>query len=144
MQADFWLKKWASGQIGFHLPDVNPYLQRYWPALQIPAQARVLVPLCGKSLDLRWLAHQGHRVLGVELSETAIRDFFVEQQLEPEVSERGAFNVYRAASIEVWCGDFFALTAEDVADCVALYDRAALIGTWRTYKVSCWRVCKGC
>ncbi|MNG14182.1 Thiopurine S-methyltransferase [compost metagenome] len=27
----------------------------------------------------------------------------------------------------MWCGDFFELTAGDVADCAGLYDRAALI-----------------
>ena len=127
MQPEFWHKKWASNQIGFHLPQVNPYLQRHWPELAIPARARVLVPLCGKSLDLLWLAGQGHQVLGIELSQTAVEDFFSEQQLAPEVSDAGAFKVYRAGAIELWCGDFFALTARDVADCAALYDRAALI-----------------
>ena len=127
MQPEFWHKKWASNQIGFHLPQVNPYLQRHWPELAIPARARVLVPLCGKSLDLLWLAGQGHRVLGIELSQTAVENFFSEQQLAPEVSDAGAFKVYRAGAIELWCGDFFALTARDVADCAALYDRAALI-----------------
>ena len=127
MQPEFWHKKWASNQIGFHLPQVNPYLQRHWPELAIPARARVLVPLCGKSLDLLWLAGQGHQVLGIELSQTAVEDFFSEQQLAPEVSNAGAFKVYRAGAIELWCGDFFALTARDVADCAALYDRAALI-----------------
>jgi len=29
--------------------------------------------------------------------------------------------------IEVWCGDFFALDADALRDCTALYDRAALI-----------------
>ena len=127
MQPEFWHKKWASNQIGFHLPQVNPYLQRHWPELAIPARARVLVPLCGKSLDLLWLAGQGHQVLGIELSQTAVENFFSEQQLAPEVSDAGAFKVYRAGAIELWCGDFFALTARDVADCAALYDRAALI-----------------
>ena len=127
MQPEFWQKKWASNQIGFHLPQVNPYLQRYWPDLAIPTQARVLVPLCGKSLDLLWLAGRGHRVLGIELAEKAVEDFFVEQSLQPQVSEQGAFKVYRAGLIELWCGDVFALTATDVADCTALYDRAALI-----------------
>lgn len=75
MQPEFWHKKWASNQIGFHLPDVNPYLQRFWPGLNLAAQARVLVPLCGKSLDLLWLAGRGHRVLGIELSEKAVEDF---------------------------------------------------------------------
>lgn len=127
MQPEFWQKKWASNQIGFHLPQVNPYLQRYWPDLAIPTQARVLVPLCGKSLDLLWLAGRGHRVLGIELAEKAVEDFFAEQSLQPQVSEQGAFKVCRAGLIELWCGDVFALTATDVADCTALYDRAALI-----------------
>jgi thiopurine S-methyltransferase len=127
MQPEFWHKKWASNQIGFHLPQVNPYLQRFWPQLDLEDSARVLVPLCGKSLDLLWLAHCGHEVLGVELSEKAVEDFFSEHQLDPAVSEQGPFNVYRAGSIELWCGDFFALTPGDVADCSALYDRAALI-----------------
>lgn len=124
MQPEFWHKKWDSGQIGFHLADVNPYLQRHWA---VPATARVLVPLCGKSLDLAWLAGRGHQVLGIELSEKAIEDFFSEQQIQPLISEKGAFKVYHSESIELWCGDFFALTAGDVADCTALYDRAALI-----------------
>ncbi|PYC13216.1 thiopurine S-methyltransferase [Pseudomonas jessenii] len=124
MQPEFWHKKWASGQIGFHLPEVNPYLQRHWAA---PASARVLVPLCGKTLDLAWLAGRGHRVLGIELSEKAVESFFSEHQVQPQISEKGAFKVYRSDAFELWCGDFFALTASDVADCTALYDRAALI-----------------
>lgn len=75
MQPEFW-HKWESNQIGFHLPEVNPYLQRHWSQLTLPTQARVLVPLCGKSLDLLWLAGRGHPVLGVELSQKAIEDFF--------------------------------------------------------------------
>ena len=127
MQPEFWHKRWQSNQIGFHLPEVNPHLQRFWPQLTLEEGARVLVPLCGKSLDLLWLAHQGHEVLGIELSEKAVEDFFSEHHFDPNVSDQGPFKVYRAGSIELWCGDFFELTAGDVADCTALYDRAALI-----------------
>ncbi|OLF52383.1 thiopurine S-methyltransferase [Pseudomonas chlororaphis] len=127
MQPEFWHKRWEQNQIGFHLSEVNPYLQRYWPQLGLAQGARVLVPLCGKSLDLAWLASQGHQVLGIELSERAVEDFFSEQQLQPQVSQRGAFKAYRYGPIELWCGDFFALEAADVVDCGALYDRAALI-----------------
>jgi thiopurine S-methyltransferase len=125
MEPKFWQERWARNQIGFHLPEVNPYLQRHWAASA--KGARVLVPLCGKSLDLMWLASQGSRVMGVELSEQAVEAFFSEQNLTPRVTERGAFKVYQADSIEIWCGDFFALDAEALADCTALYDRAALI-----------------
>lgn len=127
MQPNFWQKRWENDQIGFHLSEVNPYLQQFWPQLGLAHGARVLVPLCGKSLDLEWLASQGHAVLGVELSEKAIEGFFSEQQRVPRVTQRGSFKVYQHDSIELWCGDFFALSAEDVADCTALYDRAALI-----------------
>ncbi|MGU9829762.1 thiopurine S-methyltransferase [Pseudomonas sp. LF242] len=127
MEPKFWQERWASNQIGFHLPEVNPYLQRHWPKLALAEGAKVLVPLCGKSLDLMWLASLGYRVLGVELSEQAVEAFFSEQGLMPRISQRGVFKVYRADLIEVWCGDFFALDAEALADCSALYDRAALI-----------------
>ncbi|SDB15828.1 thiopurine S-methyltransferase [Pseudomonas sp. NFACC13-1] len=127
MEPEFWHKRWSANQIGFHLPEVNPYLQHFWPQLGVERGSRVLVPLCGKSLDLLWLAHQGYSVLGVELSEKAATDFFLEHQLEPSVSEEGVFKVFRAADVEIRCGDFFALDREDVADCTALYDRAALI-----------------
>ncbi|CRM16891.1 MULTISPECIES: thiopurine S-methyltransferase [unclassified Pseudomonas] len=127
MEPEFWRERWARNQIGFHLPEVNPYLQRHWPKLALAEGAKVLVPLCGKSLDLMWLASLGFRVLGVELSEQAVEAFFTEQSLTPRVTERGAFKVYQADLIEVWCGDFFALDAQVLADCTALYDRAALI-----------------
>ncbi|MEO8490679.1 thiopurine S-methyltransferase [Pseudomonas sp.] len=127
MEPKFWQERWARNQIGFHLPDVNPYLQRHWSQLALAEGARVLVPLCGKSLDVMWLASLGHRVMGVELSEQAVEAFFDEQWLTPRISGQGAFKVYQADSIELWCGDFFALGAEAVAGCSALYDRAALI-----------------
>ena len=127
MEPKFWQERWARNQLGFHLPEVNPYLERHWPSLALAEGAKVLVPLCGKSLDLMWLATQGHRVLGVELSEQAVEAFFSEQSLTPRITQRGVFTVYQADLIEVWCGDFFALDAEVLADCTAVYDRAALI-----------------
>ena len=127
MEPKFWQERWARNQIGFHLPEVNPYLQRHWPQLAVAEGSKVLVPLCGKSLDLMWLASHGLRVMGVELSEQAVEAFFNEQNLVPRITRRGAFMVYQADLIEVWCGDFFALDAEALVGCVALYDRAALI-----------------
>jgi thiopurine S-methyltransferase len=127
MEPAFWHKRWADNQIGFHQGQVNSYLQAHWPALGLAPGSRVLVPLCGKSLDLVWLAGQGYRVLGVELSRHAVERFFYEHGLEAEVSQRGAFEVWRSAEVELWCGDFFALRAADIGDCIGLYDRAALI-----------------
>src|SRR5690606_22020225 len=68
MHADFWLERWREGRTHFHLERVTPLLQKYWPGLGLPKGSKVLVPLCGKTLDMVWLAEQGHKVLGVELS----------------------------------------------------------------------------
>ena len=127
MEPAFWQQRWADNQIGFHQAQVNPYLQKYWPTLGLTPGRRVLVPLCGKSLDLAWLAGQGYRVVGVELSRRAVEDFFREHGLEAQVQQRGAFEVWRSGDVELWCGDFFALRVEDIGDCAGLYDRAAVI-----------------
>lgn len=87
----------------------------------------MLVPLCGKSLDLVWLESQGYPVMGVELSEQAVEAFFSEQGLVPHVSHKGVFKVYQAGQIELWCGDFFSLDTQALVGCRGVYDRAALI-----------------
>ncbi|MFO1505908.1 MAG: hypothetical protein U1F23_02325 [Lysobacterales bacterium] len=56
-----------------------PLLQKHWPALGVAPGARVLVPLCGKTLDMLWLAEQGLHVLGVDLAPLAIESFLHER-----------------------------------------------------------------
>ena len=127
MQPDFWQQRWAAGQIGFHQSAPTTLLLKYWPTLGIPADSRVLVPLAGKSLDMLWLAAQGHRVLGVELSTLAVEQFFAEHGLQPAI-EHSHYGVhYRSGGIEILCGDVFALDAALLSDCGAVFDRAAMI-----------------
>lgn len=127
MDAEFWLERWRDGRTHFHQSRVTPLLQKYWPQLGLPAGSTVLVPLCGKSLDMAWLASQGHRVLGVELSELAITQFFSENGLTPTVHESAQGRHHVAGNIELICGDIFALEDATLAVCAGAYDRAALI-----------------
>lgn len=127
MRESFWLQRWHADQIGFHARQVNDLLRRHWPTVAASSEATVLVPLCGKSLDIAWLAARGHRVIGVELAEVAVAAFFAEQGIQPLISEEGAFKVYRHGRVELFCGDFFALEARHLQDCALFYDRAALI-----------------
>jgi len=127
MDAEFWQARWTRSEIGFHQAEVNPYLQRYWSSLMLTQGARVLVPLCGKSQDMAWLAGQGFQVIGVELAQRAVEDFFAEHKLQPQITEVDALSLYQAGSVAIYCGDFFALNERHLGDCVGLYDRAALI-----------------
>lgn len=127
MDPGFWQQRWREGRIGFHQASVTPLLEQYWDAIQVPAGARVLVPLAGKSLDMPWLASRGYRVLGVELSPIAVRQFFDEHQLQPTRHESPSGVHHVAGDIEIIEGDVFALDPGIVAGCAGVYDRAALI-----------------
>lgn len=127
MHADFWLERWREGRTGFHRDAPMPLLVQHWPTLALPAGSRVLVPLCGKTLDMPWLAAQGHRVLGVELSPLAVEQFFAEQGLTPTRHESALGVHHVAGAIEILQGDVFGLDAATLAGCDAVYDRAAII-----------------
>jgi thiopurine S-methyltransferase len=127
MDAEFWHQRWRDGKIGFHQDRVTPLLEKQWDALGLPAGSKVFVPLAGKSLDMDWLAVHGHRVLGVELSELAVRQFFAERGLAPTIGTSRLGEHYTSGAIELIRADVFALDAAALADCAAVYDRAALI-----------------
>ena len=121
-----WKAKWKADDIAFHQPQIHPHLIRFWPQLELPVGATVLVPLCGKSLDLDWLHQQGHQVIGVELSHIAIAAYFAERGLQPQRQRLGRFQRYWAGTLELWCGDLFDLRREDLGEVAAVYDCAAL------------------
>jgi thiopurine S-methyltransferase len=127
MDRTFWLERWQKHEIGFHAASVHPALEQHWPRLDVAEGAMVFVPLSGKSLDMVWLAEQGYRVAGVELSQLAVDEFFAERGVKPSVRTVGKFTVKWADRIELWCGDFFALKADELPPIDAAYDRAALV-----------------
>jgi len=124
---DFWLARWQSGEIGFHRSAVHDFLPRYWPSLDVAPGATVFVPLAGKSLDMVWLAANGHCVVGVELSPLAVEAFFEEHGLAAERQAHGPFVVWSAGPFTIWCGDLFELPGAATQDVTAAYDRAALV-----------------
>lgn len=123
MNGEDWIERWQEGRIGWHEPAGNRALKAQWP--EFGRRPRVFVPLCGKSVDMLWLAGRGADVTGIELSERAVRAFFAENRIDFEI-ERGRLPCYRAIGlpIRVYCGDFFELRG---APFDALYDRGALV-----------------
>lgn len=127
MKEAFWLERWQKGEIGFHQPEFNAYLTRHWPRLGLAGSERVFVPLCGKSLDMLWLRQQGHSVAGCELSDQAVLAFWEESGLECTCHPAAAHVRFQGDGIALLVGDYFQLTANDLAGTAALFDRAALI-----------------
>jgi thiopurine S-methyltransferase len=122
-----WHERWEEGRIGFHSETVHSDLLSFGDRFLGGGKQRVLVPLCGKTLDLRWLAEAGHDVVGIELVEQAVRSFFDESGLSPEVEDLGAARAYRANNVTILCGNIFDLEPAHVGEIGRIWDRAALV-----------------
>ncbi len=108
MEQQFWVDSWDEGgtKTSFHLRDVHEH------AAMLASQgvldgARVLVPLCGKSVDLPYFARYAREVIGVELVPRAVTEFFDETGLTPV---EGPSGVFTAGNLTIHCADLFALT----------------------------------
>ena len=127
MQHDFWHDKWQTNNIGFHQDQPHPLLTQHLQSLSLSSNARIFVPLCGKSLDLAWLIKQGYHVVGIDLSPIAIQALIIDLGLSFKETQSGELTHYQHPQIELFVGDFFQLTAQQLGDIDAVYDRAALI-----------------
>lgn len=125
--SQFWLNLWREGKTSFHRTEVNPDLSARWSSLQLPTEATVLVPLCGKSLDMLWLMEQGFRVIGIELSEQAVLQFSEENRLTLVKKIYPQAISYQTKSLTIWVANIFSLNPAFIVPADAIYDRAALI-----------------
>jgi len=126
MDASFWHKCWERSSLGFHQEQVHPFLLEYFDKLIKPDDKHVFVPLCGKSLDMVWLAERLN-VTGAELSEIACHDFFADKKLSYNKQCLGDFSVLSHDNLVLLQGDFFKLMPVDINSPDWIYDRAALI-----------------
>lgn len=132
MEPSFWHRCWERNSLGFHQAEIHPFLTQYFDAHRLATDRHVFVPLCGKSLDMVYLA-QRLQVTGAELSEIACRDFFIEkgvsyqEQLLTGPNGDVRFRRFYVENMQLFQGDFFQLFPAMLDDVDWIYDRAALI-----------------
>ncbi|XP_068674923.1 thiopurine S-methyltransferase-like [Montipora foliosa] len=134
-----WEQDWKTDDPEFHTNEVNAMLIKHHHEFTDGRNnLRILVPLCGKSLDMIWLADQGHSVVGVELVRKGIELFFSDNKLtysEKQVSVNGSLNsetqgtVFKAREKDISlyeCSifDFSAEVAGGKFDCI--WDRGSM------------------
>lgn len=127
MENEFWIQRWQQGQTAFHLDRPNPLLLKHWPTLSVKTNASVFVPLCGKSHDLIWLARQGFKVSGVELSSVAIEGFFREHELSFETHTLDEGVLWQSENLKIFQCDLFKMDAQMLGPVDVVFDRASLI-----------------
>ena len=127
MDKQFWQNKWEIQDIAFNQQATNPYLIQFFSRLNLSKGQTILVPLCGKSIDMLWLKAQGFEVIGCELSVLACEQFFKENNLSYQPEQKGEYQYFKGEQITLIAGDFFALDVNSFSQFDAIYDRAAIV-----------------
>jgi len=122
-----WLHFWENNETNWHSDTITQELAEYFELFELEPGDKVFVPLCGKSLDMIYIVNQGFSVVGVEISEFGIRQFFKENDLKYTVTKVGDFDLYSSENLEIYCGDFFSLTSKHLNNVKAVLDRKSLI-----------------
>ena len=107
-----WQKRWDDNQPNWQYDQVNPSLKSYFPTISSGVALegkRFLVPLCGKTIDMKWLYDQGLTVVGVEAVEKGILEFFAEQELEFDRKDYDSYSVFstKDSKLQIFKGNLF-------------------------------------
>lgn len=133
MELSQWDQRWQENKIGFHQPVVHRMLESNMDAVvNGRSGVRFFFPLCGKAVDMKWLADLGHSVVGVEIAEKAIREFFQENNLtyseEAVPSVPGAKLFWSSEkNISLYQCDLFSFSSSVAGQFGAIWDRGALV-----------------
>uniref|UniRef100_A0A8C2U4V4 thiopurine S-methyltransferase n=1 Tax=Coturnix japonica TaxID=93934 RepID=A0A8C2U4V4_COTJA len=133
LSVEDWLRKWSTGATGFHKEHGHPLLQKYLDLLVDGRSGlRIFFPLCGKAVDMKWLADMGHSVVGVDVSEQALKEFFADQSLpyceEPVPGITGAKKLQSTSgNICLYCCSIYDLSSAVVGKFDGVWDRGALV-----------------
>ena len=127
MDAQFWHRLWDTNNIGFHNEEVNELFLKNFLQLDLNKNTRVFIPLCGKTVDIKWLLDNGYKVVGIELNENAIKELFKSLNLEAIISKHGSLLLYSAKNIDIFVGDIFELDKLVLGKVDIVYDRGAIV-----------------
>ncbi|XP_061737680.1 probable thiopurine S-methyltransferase [Nerophis ophidion] len=133
MELKDWEQRWHEDKTGFHQPHIHKMLEgNVDKVLHGRTGVRFFFPLCGKAVDMKWLADMGHSVVGVEISEKAIKQFFEENNLtyseEPVPAIPGA-KVYKSLerNISLYNCDLYNFSSSIEGKFGAMWDRGSFV-----------------
>ncbi|OWF41046.1 hypothetical protein KP79_PYT17098 [Mizuhopecten yessoensis] len=127
-----WMGCWEKNTVPWHRSDVHEALEKYLEILTSSptAKNKIFVPLCGKTVDIKWLADRGNEVVGLEASEIAVKEFFSEQNIDYITEDVPALKgkLYRSHDnkIKLYCCDLFLFSTEVESGFSGIWDRGSL------------------
>lgn len=128
-----WQDAWEAGRTGFHKEEVHQLLTKYFDQLFPTGNGRLFVPLCGKSVDMKWLSGKGVSVVGLDAVRMSLEQFFSEQGLKYTASKVSALGgeaeVFKTedGKISLYCADLFKFSKDIEGTFDAVWDRGSLV-----------------
>ncbi|XP_037795468.1 thiopurine S-methyltransferase-like [Penaeus monodon] len=129
---DTWNERWEKGRTGWHKAEVNFALKNHGKTLLPTPGRRVLLPLCGKSVDLKWCYDEGHHVVGIEGVEKPVVDFFIEHNIPYSVDQLSWAKLYKSGDsrLQLYCCDLFSIDVEAIGKFDSVFDRGSLVAIY--------------
>ncbi|XP_075441739.1 thiopurine S-methyltransferase-like isoform X2 [Ascaphus truei] len=139
MTEEDWKQKWENKRIAHHQVKIHKLLSEFLDTmLNNRKELRIFFPLCGKAVDMKWLADMGHNIVGADVSETAIKGFFEEQNIshvEEAVPGIPGAKVFKSTSgnLSLYCcsiydiSDVCVISSSIVAKFDGIWDRGGLV-----------------
>lgn len=127
-----WTKLWEQNWTPFHRPSVFWSLEKYYDLLRNGKDTpmRVFFPLCGKTVDMKWLAEKKHEVVGVDISPLALDSFFKDNEIPYNKEDIPNGTVYKSTDpnirVTLFCTSFFEVNKQLLGgDFDAIQDRGS-------------------
>ncbi|KAM4706066.1 putative thiopurine S-methyltransferase [Rhinophrynus dorsalis] len=133
MTANDWVQIWESRKIAFHQDNIHKLLSEFLDTmLNNRKQLSIFFPLCGKAVDMKWLADMGHNIVGVDVSETGLKGFFEENNIdyvEEAMTGIPGAKVFKSTSgnISLYCCNIFNLSDSLIGKFGGIWDRGAMV-----------------
>ena len=131
---DEWKGRWNVGETDWHTKEVRDFVVKYYEQMTNKGELkRVLVPLCGKAQEMLFFYHQGHQVVGIEVSYKACKEFFQDNNIKftEEVDQSTGSECILTSedkNITLFQGDFYKIsTKEHIGMFDAILDWNSLI-----------------
>ena len=128
-----WEVDWKSPDLAWHVKEVHPFLLKHEDNITGGrGNLKILVPLCGISVDLLWFAERGHSVVGIEYDAKGCQAFFEINDLAFDTQPLSDENkIFKGKNIDItlFQCDFFkipSLAPSMKSSFDVIWDRAAL------------------
>ncbi|XP_019849402.1 PREDICTED: probable thiopurine S-methyltransferase isoform X2 [Amphimedon queenslandica] len=123
--SSYWNIRWTGGTTIWHKWEVDELLKKHYHFLQTGNnQSSIFVPLCGKSIDMKWLADKGHAVVGIDIVELAAQQFFTESNIPFKKLYESTDDMMK---IKFIVGDLFKCSVERIGSFDAIWDCNSII-----------------